>query len=676
MAYRVAMGGLRLALLGHFELTGQTGLIDLANKKLAGLMAFLSVQAPEPQSREKLMGLLWGSHFEAQARQNLRQALTRLRRALGPSALITNGETVAIDPDALVCDVTRFEKLVEQGSRDSLAQAVDLYRDRFLADLDIRQEAWTEWLDFQRDRLENLALDAMIKLGECELQSANAESALRLARRALTSNSLREDAHRLIIRALAASGRRGEALQHYDDLVDLLKRQLDVQPDSVTRKLADAVRVGASEQPWPGSDDAEVLAASEIMDHSIPASGGRSDRYAAGKSAIAVLPFDSMGPGREDEFLADGIVEDVTAALSRVRSFFVVARNSTLTYKGRAPNVQQVSRELGVRYVLKGSVRRARDRVRISAQLIDAVTGAHLWADHYDGVVQDVFDLQDQITTNVVGAIEPSIRAAEIDRARRKRPESLDAYDLVMQALPHVWSLDPVSNEKATRLLDEALGLDPAYPLALSLSAWCCGQRAVYNWSPNPDAERQEAIGRAQAAADLAEEDPFVLTVLGAALTITRQYRAGLLAVEKALALDPSSAWAWNRSGYLHIHFDRPDEAIDHFQRAIRLSPFDPMIFNSYFGIGTAHFVAGRYADSVDWCERALLTNPKALWINRTLAPAYVFTGRREEGEASVRSLLEAYPGLTIPAVRSAQALSPRVLDRLSEGLKQAGLPE
>jgi adenylate cyclase len=388
------------------------------------------------------------------------------------------------------------------------------------------------------------------------------------------------------------------------------------------------------------------------------------------------LPFDNMGRRREDEFLADGIVEDITAALSRVRSFFVIARNSTLTYKGQAVNVQQASRELGVRYVLAGSVRRVRDRVRITAQLIDAVTAAHLWADHYDGIVQDVFELQDQITTNVVGAIEPSIRAAEIERARRKRPESLDAYDFVMQALPLVWSLDRLSNEKATRLLDDALDLDPAYPLALSLSAWCSGQRVVYDWSRDPDAEREEAIRKAQAAADLAGEDPFVLTVLGAALTITRQYRAGLLAVEKALALDPNSAWAWNRSGYLQIQFDRPDEAIDHFEKAIRLSPFDPLIFNSYFGIGMAHFVAGRYGDCVDWCEKALLANPKAIWINRTLAAAYAFTGRRKEAELSVRRLLDGYPGLTIPAVRSAQAWRPRVLDRISEGLKQAGLPE
>ena len=183
------------------------------------------------------------------------------------------------------------------------------------------------------------------------------------------------------------------------------------------------------------------------------------------RPSIAVLPFDFMSENRDGEFLADGLSEDIIAALSRIRSFFVIARNSTFTYKGRAVNVQQVSRELGVRYVLEGSVRRSRDKVRITAQLIDATTGVHLWADRYDGTVDDIFDLQDRITTSVVGAIQPSIRAAEIERARRKRPDSLNAYDLVMQALPYVWSLDATSNEVASRLLDEALKLDPIYPL-------------------------------------------------------------------------------------------------------------------------------------------------------------------------------------------------------------------
>jgi adenylate cyclase len=338
--------------------------------------------------------------------------------------------------------------------------------------------------------------------------------------------------------------------------------------------------------------------------------------------------------------------------------------------------VQQVSRDLGVRYVLEGSVRRSRDKVRITAQLIDATTGAHLWADRYDGTVEDIFDLQDRITTSVVGAIQPSIRAAEIERARRKRPDSLNAYDLVMQALPYVWSLDATSNEVASRLLDEALKLDPTYPLALSLASWCSGQRVIYNWSTNPESDRRDALEKAQLAAGLASDDPFVLTVLGAAHTITREFQTALYLLEKALVLDPNSAWTWNRSGWLRTFRDDPKTGIAHFERAIRLSPFDPMIFNSYAGIGDAHFVTGHYAEAIRWLEKARLAHPKAAWINRFLAASYALDGRRQEAEACVQRLLTTYPGLTVTAVKAAPPFSQEVIARLCEGLQQAGLPE
>jgi adenylate cyclase len=394
------------------------------------------------------------------------------------------------------------------------------------------------------------------------------------------------------------------------------------------------------------------------------------------RPSIAVLPFTNISGDPEQEHLADGIVEDITAALSRVRSFFVIARNSAFAYKGRSVSLRQISRELGVRYALEGSVRRVGNRVRISAQLIDATTGEHLWAEHYDGVVEDLFDFQDQITASVVGAIQPSIRAAEIERAKRKRPESLDAYDLVMRALPLIWSLERENNLEASKLLEEAQRLDPHYPLALSLAAWCHGQRVVYNWTPNPDEERQEALRLAQIAASLASDDPFTLTVLGAALTITREHRRAAAVLDRALALDPNSAWAWNRSGWLHNYQDDPETAIRHFERSLRLSPFDPMAFNCDMGIGSAHFIAGRYDQSIAWQEKAIMAHPGSAWIHRNLAPAYALAGEKAKAAESVRELLKAYPGMTISDIAGALAFSPRVMERIAEGLRIAGLPE
>ncbi|MGO4705417.1 adenylate/guanylate cyclase domain-containing protein [Microvirga sp. 2MCAF38] len=394
------------------------------------------------------------------------------------------------------------------------------------------------------------------------------------------------------------------------------------------------------------------------------------------KPSIAVLPFNNMSGDLKEEHFADGIVEDIIAALSRVRSFFVIARNSTFTFKGKAVNIQQVGRELGVRYVLEGGVRRAGDRLRITAQLVDATTGGHLWAEHYDGTAEDVFDFQDKITASVVGAIQPSIRAAEIERARRKRPDNLDAYDLVMRALPHVWALERGANREAMRLLGEALRLDPNYPLALSLAAWCRGQLVVYNWSENIEEDKRETLRQAQAAAALASDDPLVFTVLGAALTITHEYQRAATMLERSLALDPNSAWAWNRSGWLRNYLDDPDTAVQHFERSLRLSPFDPLAFNCDMGIGCAHFIAGRYEQAILWQEKALIESPSSLWIHRNLVPTYALAGQHEKAQWSMRELLKAYPTLRISDVLNALVFSKSVNDRIGEGLRLAGLPE
>ena len=395
------------------------------------------------------------------------------------------------------------------------------------------------------------------------------------------------------------------------------------------------------------------------------------------KPSIAVLPFDNIGHDREEEYLADGIVEDIIAALSRVRSSFVIARNSTFIYKGRAVNVQQVSRELGVRYVLEGSVRRSRNRVRVTAQLIDAATGAHFWGERYEGLVDDIFDSQDEITASVVSALQPSIRAAEVERARRKRP---------VASTPMIWSCDlslwfgpmmqPPTGQRPNSWRKHSHSIRAIYSLALALAAWCSAQRVFYIWSKDIEGDKCHMHEKARMAADIAPDDPIVLTVLGIALTISREFQAAQIVIEKALALDPNSAWAWNRSAFLHTYFDEPDTEIDQFAKALRLSPLDPTTFMTYAGIGMAHFVAGRYLEAVQWDEKALLAHPKAIFINRLLAAAYALSDKQAEAEASVRNLLVGYPDITVRAVRAAFPLSAKVLERPCDGLTRAGLPE
>jgi adenylate cyclase len=245
-----------------------------------------------------------------------------------------------------------------------------------------------------------------------------------------------------------------------------------------------------------------------------------------------------------------------------------------------------------------------------------------------------------------------------------------------MRSLPYVWALEFEANKEATRLIDKALLLDPGYPLALSLAAWCRGQRIVYNWSKNVQEDKRETLRQAQAAAAIAHDDPFILTVLGAALTITREYQRAESMLERSLTLDPNSAWAWNRSGWLHNYQHDPEVAIQHFERSLRLSPYDPMAFNCDMGIGCAHFIAKRYDQAAQWQEKGLMAKPSAAWIHRTLAPSYALAGDLDKGRDSVGELVKNYPGITISDIIAAMAFSKEAMSRFAEGLRLAGLAE
>ena len=275
------------------------------------------------------------------------------------------------------------------------------------------------------------------------------------------------------------------------------------------------------------------------------------------KPSIVVLPFDNMSAEAGQDYLADGIVEAITAALSCIRSFFVIARSSAFTYKGRATNARDIGKELGVAYLLEGSVQKAGNRLRIIVQLIETEGGAHVWSSRFDGAIDDFFDLEDRITEQVAGALQPSIRIAEIERSRRKRPQDLSSYDFTMRAMPHVWALEKDESAKALELLEKALAIDPAYPLALSLAGWCHAQRSVYNWAEDIAVSQAMARSLAERAAEMSVDDPIILAVLGAVHTFIRNHGTARVLLERAVTLDPNAAWAWSRLGWLENYTDQ-----------------------------------------------------------------------------------------------------------------------
>ena len=395
------------------------------------------------------------------------------------------------------------------------------------------------------------------------------------------------------------------------------------------------------------------------------------------KPSIAVLPFQNMTGDAEQDYFVDGVVEEIITAISRLPWLFVIARNSSFTYKGRAVDVKQVARELGVRYVLEGSVRKGGNKVRITGQLIDAASGAHIWADRFDGALDDIFELQDQVASGVVGAIEPKLRSAEIERAIRKPTENLGAYDLYLRALAQFWKWTPDGWSEAVDLLRRALDIDPSYATAAGLFAWC---RVVEQTRRLVSAqERDEASRFARLAVEKGNEDPDALWMGGwGMLMLAGEHAAGMSAMERSLALNPNSALASCFFGWAQSYRHQSQRAIEALERARRLSPLDPQPWVFYGGLAHAHFAAGRWGEAIEWADRALHAQPRMTAVVGVKAAACSHLGRAEEARAYVSRYLELRPGSTIGNVGGyvRTAVSPEFRAAYTDGLRQAGMPE
>jgi len=396
------------------------------------------------------------------------------------------------------------------------------------------------------------------------------------------------------------------------------------------------------------------------------------------RPSIAVLPFQNMSGDPEQEYFADGIVEEIITALSRFKQLFVIARNSSFTYKGRAVDVKQVGRELGVRYVLEGSVRKTAGRLRITGQLLDATTGVHLWADRFDGVMGDVFDLQDQVSESVVGTITAKLEQAEIERAKRKRPESLDAYDCYLRGLAsfHVWTREEMS--EALLLFRKAIDLDPGFASAHAMAARCYLLRKNNGWMTEPAREMAEAERLAQRAVELGRDDADVLCIGGLVIArIDRHLHAGAALINRALILNPNLVTAWFTSGFVRNYLGEPELAIEHFMRAMRLSPFDPLVHVMYAGIAAAHFLAGRYDEASSWAEKALLEQPNFLPGMRMVAASHALAGRLGDAQEAMGRMRQIDPALRITTLSDFYPFrGTEDCARYAEGLRKAGLPE
>jgi TolB-like protein/class 3 adenylate cyclase/tetratricopeptide (TPR) repeat protein len=396
------------------------------------------------------------------------------------------------------------------------------------------------------------------------------------------------------------------------------------------------------------------------------------------RPSIAVLPFKNMSGDREQEYFADGIVEDIITALSRFKSLFVIARNSSFTFKGKAVDIKKVGQELGVRYVLEGSIRKAGGRVRITGQLIDAASGAHLWADKFDGSLEDVFDLQDRITMSVVAATAPKLDQAEIERSKRKPTEKLDAYDYYLRGLAVVEGATKDENEEALRLFYKAIEIDAKFALARAMLARCFTLRKANGWMADVAKESAETAKQARRAVELGRDDAAVLSRAGYALArVVFEPEEGADLIERALALNPHLSSAWQFGGLLKAFRGEPETAIEHLAHAMRLSPLDPSLYSMQTATALAHFVAGRYDDSILWAEKASREDPNFLPAIRIIATSAGISGQPERAQKAAKRMLEIDPEFRVSRLTDHVPLRrPDDLARYAEGLRRAGLPE
>jgi len=396
------------------------------------------------------------------------------------------------------------------------------------------------------------------------------------------------------------------------------------------------------------------------------------------KPSIAVLPFTNMSGDPEQDYFADGVAEEIITALSRCNWLFVIARNSSFTYKGRAIDIRQVGRELGVRYVLEGSVRRGGNRLRFAGQLVDTTSGAHIWAERFDGEASDVFALQDQFTESVVAAIEPKLQLAEIERLKRKPASNLDAYDLLLRAQQLEYEFTAQSLAEAIRCLQQALALDPSYAQAMALSAYCYAERRHQAWVQDVEAEAAEGLRLALRAVELGKDDGNVLWMAAFAVRHLAMdaHRAKQFA-DRSLQLNPNSAIALAIAAWIEVGMGNAANALEQARRAERLSPRDPRGWFIATVLGLAHYHAGHFEEAESHLKKALVQNSRFATALRTLAASLASQGRKDEAAAVVRDLLQIDPQLTVSKFRARSVfLAESVRNKVADALRVAGLPE
>ncbi len=671
------MTSLELVLLGGFQARAGGQPVDVPGRKERALLAFLAMPPGEPRSRDRLCGLLWGDRGDKQAHDSLKQAVLRLRKSfelMHPLPVLADRASLVLDGTAIAVDVQDFERLLKEGTPEAVARAAALYRGDLLDGLDVRDPAFEEWLLIERQRLRDLAREAMGTLVDHHLTNGTRDQAAAMARRLLALDPLRESAHRALMRIYAEQGETALALKQYQLCRDALQGDLGVKPEAETERLYRSIqerratpkRTHIETQPAGTSADTSSLIDAPPRQHdSEPAAP-------SAKPSIAVLPFTNMSGDPGQQYFSDGITNDLITDLSRFSGLFVIASNSTFSYKGKAVDIRQVSRELGVRYVLEGSVQRDSGRVRINAQLVDATTNAHLWAKRYDREASSLFAIQDELVEAIVTELAVKLDLVERDRAKRKTPGSLSAYDLWLRSRDHLQARKKEDTAAARGLLEKAVELDPNGARLFADLAIAHLYESRWGWSDSQDRSLHIAEDLAHKGVALDEADYWTHWAMAEVLRAKPDFGGAQAAYERAYALNPNDADLLADFGGFHVYLGRPDEAIRRMESAMRLNPYYPDWYLIFPAL--AHFCAGNYQKVIDLVHRARQPNASMF---RELAAAHIMLDQRKQAEAARASVMKLEPSFTISALRRGLLFKdPALGEHYFAALRKAGFPE
>lgn len=644
------MAKLALICLGGCRATLDTGeALTLPTKKAWALLAYLAMRTSDSVSRHALASLLWADRPDDQARTSLRKTLYELRTGLGAElagALHVTRETVALSAGVVDCDAANFDVLCRKTSLDELDASVRVYQGPFLDGLETGQDEFDRWQQTERTRLADLAVHAFGVLASNALDAAKPDLALMAARKLLDIDPLHEEGHRLCMRALAAGSQRNEALKHYRFMEALFQRELQSKTEQETIDLCEHIRLGS-----------RFLSKTRL---SLPH-----------QPSVVVLPFDNMTGDPDEDHFVDGFTENVITELSRDRSLFVIARHSAFVYRGRAIGASEVASELGVRYLLEGSLQTDADRMRITAQLNDGANGAHVWAERYDRQRSDLFDVQDDIVRRIVATLrgyKGAIQRAELQRTFSKPEVDLTAYENLMRGMMHKERFLQEDMPIARKYFEAAIALEPDFAMAYGWLAWTFFFDVYMGWVDDPGPSLEKTFAAARKALQLDPGLDFAHWALGAAHLASGDHAKAMASFEQALQLNPNNSDVLANTAWPLTFMGQPDQAIRNIRRAIRLNPYYPDWY--VWGLGIANFAAQKYADAVNALEQIQQQNSQSLCY---LAASYALLGQPEIAHQKVDEILDLEPDFTIARFANSLTFEDKsVCDRLLDALGSA----